>query len=109
MLAFSSTASLYFKCRQKILFKKWGERESHGRLNVSNIVIKLFTQKRNGHVRRSRSEKLMGGKCLGRRKNVAAKGTTAVQTELDYLVIRRPTLRLNSKVKNVVKKILRLV
>jgi len=51
-----------------------GERESHGRLNISNIVIKLFTQKRNGHVRRSRSEKLMGGKCLGRGKKCYSEG-----------------------------------
>ena len=44
------------------------ERESHGRLNIANVVIRLFMQKRNGHASRLRSEKLMGGKSFGRGK-----------------------------------------
>jgi hypothetical protein len=63
-------------------------RESHGRLNISKIVTKLYvTAKRPCQQIKKRIA--MSEKRLGSGKNVTVKRTSAVQTKLDYYVIRR--------------------
>jgi hypothetical protein len=63
-------------------------RESHGRLNISKIVTKLYiTAKRS--CQQIKKRVVMSEKSLGRGKNVTVKRTSEVRTKLGYCVTRR--------------------